>query len=297
MKIKQRIVLRYDSPFWDEIDRLALSYKKGDPRIALSVLEITEDRPEWPEVERLLAKHGEKSISYSNVYSKAELDTAEWLVLGARGHHGYPQPEDGFGYRQATYDLSQSCPTCNIGGVQKAPFRLRSEPKASRSQFLQLNWVFDEFFLRDEARLGLEAAGITGFDLLRPVLHKSGRPSEQVTQMVVKTILPPALQTQGLQPVTCKPRNEEWNPRNRLRRPEPDERPHCQRVKYHFIRRGPFRLRRGAFAAAPDVVKSHEWFGSGGRAEQLVLVSQKFRRTVIEAKWRGLYFEPIELVD
>jgi hypothetical protein len=164
------------------------------------------------------------------------------------------------------------------------------------SQFLQLNWVFDEFFLRDESHGGLLEAEVTGFDPLAPVLHKKDRPSEQVTQMVVRTTLPPALDPAGLYKVTCKPRNEEWDPSLQLRTFDVEEWKYCGRVKYHPMHKGPLRFDRKAFTDAPDVVKSHEWFGSGGSAHRLVLVSQKFRRAVVSAKWRGVDFEPIELV-
>ncbi len=107
--------------------------------------------------------------------------------MHALGHHGYPQPEEDFGYREATYNVSDHCPTCGIGSVQNAPFRLRAEFKASHSQVVQLNWVFDEFFLREKARDGLRSVDITGIDYLAPVLHKTDRPSERVAQMVVKT--------------------------------------------------------------------------------------------------------------
>ena len=71
--------------------------------------------------------------------------------------------------------------------------------------------------------------------------------------------------------------------------------PYCGRVKYHLKHRGPLRFEHTALAGAPDVVKTHEWFGSGGQAFRLVLVSQRFRQAVLKAKWRGLYFEPVEL--
>lgn len=300
MKINHRIARGHDDPFWREIDRLGLDYERGVPDdvlgLATSVLNITEDAPEWPEVDHLLAKYAERSHLVTNLFTKAELDAAEWLELSALGHHGYPQPEDDFGYLQATYDLSNFCLTCGIGGVQNAPFRLRAEPKASHSQFIQLNWVFDELFLRREAREGLRAAGITGIDYLTPMIHQKGRPSEQLAQMVVKVTLPPALDTTGLQPVTCKPRNEEWRPGKHLWSPDP-EGPYCGRVKYHSMRKGPFRFHRGGLSDAPDVVKCQERFGTGSAAHQLVIVSQRFRRAVVAAKWRGVSFEPLELVE
>src|SRR5215813_6243668 len=150
MKINHRIALRHDEPFWREIDRLGLDYERGDPNnvlhLAINVLNVTEDQPEWPEVQRLVAKCGSGSHLVSNCFTKAELDTAEWLELIALGQHGYPQPEDD--YHPATYDESDYCPICGMGGVQNAPFRLRAEPKALHSQFVQLNWVFDELFIR-----------------------------------------------------------------------------------------------------------------------------------------------------
>jgi hypothetical protein len=301
VKIKHRIALSHDDRFSREIDRLGLHYDRGDPnnvlQLAVNVLNVTEDQPEWPEVERLVAKYCSGPHSVSSLFTKAELDTAKWLRLSALGHHGYPQPEENFGYRKATYDVTEYCPTCGIGGVQKAPFRLRAEFKASRSQIVQLNWVFDEFFLRDEAREGLRSAAITGIQYLAPMLHKADRQSERVVQMVVKTNLAPALDPVGFQPVTCKPENEEWQAAQRLGLSKPEKLSHCGRVKYHYPHKGPYRFDSDAFAGAPDVVKSHEWFGSGARAHRLVIVSQRFRQAVVTSNWRGVSFEPIELVE
>ncbi|MGS2727906.1 hypothetical protein ACU8DI_15295, partial [Psychroserpens sp. BH13MA-6] len=62
---------------------------------------------------------------------------------------GYPQPEDDFGYMELTYEPNIGCPTCHIGIKQNNPFRFRSEPKAKNSQFIGLNWVFDQIFVRE----------------------------------------------------------------------------------------------------------------------------------------------------
>jgi hypothetical protein len=161
VRINHRIAAENGNPFWREIGFLALEYEHGD----ISVLNVTEDHPQWPEVERLLAQY--KPVHFiHNIFSREEMDAADWFVLSAKGHHGYPMPEDNFGYLEATYDVAYLCPICGIGGVQKAPFRLRAEPKAARSQFLQLNWVFDEFFLRKAAADCLAIAGITGIEYL-----------------------------------------------------------------------------------------------------------------------------------
>ena len=302
MRINHRITARNDDPFWLEIDRLGLDYERGDSNNVLhlamsSVLNITEDQPQWPAVERLVVEYDLGPHFFFNLFTKAELDAAEWLELEALGHHGYPEPDTD--YPTATDDLADYCPICGIGGVQNRPFRLQAEPKASHSQFIQLNWVFDEFFLREPAREGLQKAGITGIGFLAPVLHRNGRPSERLMQMTIRTVLPQALDTKSLEPVTCKEENEEWESELQLRKMRPSKaetHPYCGRVKYHKMHKGPFRFSRGAFADAPDVVKSCEWFGSGGSASQLVIVSQRFRQVVLAAKWRGASFKPIELV-
>jgi hypothetical protein len=257
VQINHRIATRTDDALWRKIAPLGLPVDHTGGII--SVLNITEDDPAWPQVEAVLARHPSTVHAVDNRFTRHELDSAEWLAMFAAGHHGYPQPEDG--WLESTYDLADHCPDCDIGAVQCSAF----------SQFLQLNWVFDEFFVRPAAHAGLTDAGASGIDFVAPVLHASGQPSRQVLQMRVSTILPPALDPVNLEAETCG----------------------CARTKYHLARRGAFRFEPAAFAGAPDVVKSREWFGSDGSAVRLVLVSQRFRQIVMRAKWRGLEFEPI----
>lgn len=305
MKINHRIPLMGKNPFWKYIQLLGLPIDRGNLRYSQTgdgtdlmwVLNVTEDNPVWPKVELLLAEHKMNVIDQvDNIFTGAEMNSAEWFLVSASGHHGYPQPEDDSGYIDATYDAESCCPVCYIGKVQVAPFRLRTEPKASHSQFLQLNWVFDEFFVRATARDGLVSAGITGIQFLAPVLHKRNTPSEQIVQMRVQTVLMDALDTTGFQPVTCKPMNEEWFPSKWSTPDKESNRPFCGRIKYHATHRGPYRFAQEAFIGAPDLVKSSEWFGSGGIAFQQIIASQRFRQVVTKAKWRGLQFEPIEII-
>lgn len=304
MKINHRIVTDCDDPFWKEVDRLSLPYEHGDPDNPLgmdfSILNITEDHPAWIDVAVLIRDYGVSGHTISNVFTRSEMDRAEWLVMSALGHHGYPQPEDGFEFMSATYDVSDYCVRCGIGAVQNAPFRLRDEPKAPRSQFLQLNWVFDEYFVREDAAAGLISAGLEGLQLRPVILHSKNRLSAQVKQMEIRTVLPRALDLSLHQAVTCKSENEEGDNEAviaRVRQARWGHVSYCGRVKYHKEHRGPLRFDQRSLIGAPDVVKSFEWFGSGGAAHRLVLVSQRFRRTVQEGKWRGLAFEPVVLCD
>ncbi|MEI9950198.1 MAG: hypothetical protein WDO74_14780 [Pseudomonadota bacterium] len=213
--------------------------------------------------------------------------------IWATAHFGYPQPEEG--YVAASYDTGAYCDRCGIGALQRAPFRFRAEPKARHSHFLQLNWIFDEFFVRPDVRDAIEHAGLVGVSFAPVVYHRSGTVLSSIEQLQVHGVLTPALDTSGLQTVTCKADNEEPSdpfPMQAALRYPPDY-AYCGRIKYHWPKALSFR--RGAFVAAPDVIKSWEWFGSGGRASRAILVSERFAELVRKHRWRGVSLEPLSL--
>jgi hypothetical protein len=215
-----------------------------------------------------------------------------WYHLYATGHFGFPQPESN--YAVATYD-SGYCDRCAIGGVQRIPFRFRTEPNARHSQFLQLNWVFDEFFVRPEVATGLREAGITGVKFGPALHHRSGRALETIQQLMISSVLSGALDIVGLQPVTCKPDNEEGPPWYGGGQPRyPPDYPYCGRVKYHWPQGHALRFRDHAFVSAPDIVKSLEWFGSGGSASRAILISERVVETFEKHRWRGVKWDLIE---
>lgn len=291
MRINHRIAAREDSPIWDKIRRLGLRYEPGE----ISVLNITEDHEAWSAIESLLAKD-DSLHTIENLFSSDEIKAAEWLVVFAKGHHGYPQPEDNRGYKEITYDTSNYCKMCAVGAVQNAPFRFRAEPKANHSHFLQLNWVFDELFVRPDVRHTLEESDITGISFVPPIIHKKNIPIQSVVQMKIDKVLAGGLNILGLQPVTCQQCNEEFKEGISYEF-RTKSMSYCHRIKYHLMRRGSFKFKRHVFDGMPDVVKSKEWFGSSGVAFQLIIVSGKFRDIVLQMKWRGISFEPVELVN
>lgn len=112
-------------------------------------VKISEDDPKWPVVAELMKKH--KYFEFCTTdFTLNELKSASWLKVTPIWHHGYPQPDRDFGYLDITYDLAGYCEECGIGAVQKAPFRFSREPKWGRRQILQVNWVFDEYFVTPE---------------------------------------------------------------------------------------------------------------------------------------------------
>lgn len=268
---------------WSKLEAAGVKITKGG---LIWICRLAEGDPVWDAFKGDLLKTGR--VTSAAAYSKEELEAAEFLVMMARGHHGFPQLESSWMH---VYDAAGLCQRCGIHDRQVAPFRLRGEFSARNTQFLQLNWVFDEYFVRNPIADTMKNEGITGIEWLVPVIHKSALHSSEVAQMKVETTLKPAMLVNDLQRVTCMPMNEE-------RHTSHDARPllFCGRVKFHKKNVGPLRFDRVAFAQAPDVVKTAEWFGSGGSAFRLALVSQKLYRLIATSGWRGVGFEPVELV-
>src|SRR6185295_5719179 len=91
----------------------------GDPLMAF---DVDENHPNWGSLRSLFQKWRSSDMVRTE-FTKKEIDSARWLEIGA-WHNGHPQPdEDAFGYRRATYDLTDWCEQCGIGLKQKAPFQ------------------------------------------------------------------------------------------------------------------------------------------------------------------------------
>lgn len=127
----------------------------------------------------------------------------DWYHI-TTGQLGYPQPQNDFGYINKTYDNLNACPTCNIGLKQKDEFRFRSEPKAKHSQFLGLNWVFDQIFVRQIVKDIFEEENITGINFSRPVIDRTGLPITGLYQLRVESLVSTGLLTDNLKLEICE---------------------------------------------------------------------------------------------
>ncbi|AEF99129.1 hypothetical protein [Methylomonas methanica] len=213
----------------------------------------------------------------------------KWFEMGARGHHGYPQPEDD--YLEATY--SEVCLRCGIRSHQRSPFRARPFRKAANSHFLQLNWEFDAFFVTQEVVDVLSASGLTGFSFGSVLDYKSGLVMAERQQLIISARID-CVETSMLPTVTCRANNEEAKYTLPGPKRYPEDAPYCGRVKHHPPTSIAI-LPSAHLDDAPDIIQSAEWFGSGGSAFNLTMCSEAFVDLVRTNKWRGLLFEPIAL--
>ena len=227
---------------------------------------VEESEPRWPQVRDWIQRRGAADLAIRE-FSSEEERLAPWLEPSSDWHAGYPQPEEGRMYLSQTYDESSWCPACGVGGRQVREFRMAGEPAWDGRGVTQLHWVFDELFVIPEVwRAVFKPAGVGS----RPVLNTDGSTLATVLQLAIEEEVD--VDVTGLTAQICRvcglekyPANEGFAPC-----PVPPE-------------------------AKGELVRSRQWFGSGGRGFRLVLLSQGLREALTIAQVRGASFRPCRL--
>ena len=270
MKLVHRIGCRINKAQRTELEELGVKLPKGlsmpgdgDP---LVTFDVNENHENWPTLEAKIRKWGVSDIVRTE-FTKKEISDASWLKLMADWHHGYPQPrEDEFGYLEATYDLTTYCEKCGIGKKQNAPFQMKGEPKWGKRGILQLNWIFDEYFVTPDVWSSIfRPHGIE----CRPVLNTKGAELKTVVQLIANEV---SIRTDDLlsEEAACVK---------------------CGRTKYMPVTRG--RFPKLASEPSKAMVKTEEYFGSGASAHKEVLISQTIASALVAQKIGGASFGPV----
>lgn len=261
MRIIHHISINTTSEIRRELAALGVVVGQG-----LVSFDLDECHESWPRVRSWIRRRKAVDVVHTK-FSSEEIAAAQWLELIPAWHHGYPQPdEEHFGYLRATYDLTDYCTSCGIGAKQRAPFLIRTEPKWGRRGVLQLNWVFDEFFVTPDVWEGVFKP--YGIDR-RAVLSSRGAELSTVVQLVPKAP-EVAVETDDLTGQRCAT---------------------CGRIKYLPVTRGPF----PALVSEPSakMTKTKQYFGSGASAHRRVIISQDVARALAEMKIRGASMRPV----
>ncbi len=223
--------------------------------------------------------------------------TTNWYHI-TTGQFGFPQPENDFGYIDKTYDSSTACLTCNIGLRQKDEFRFRSELKAKHSQFLGLNWVFDQVFVRQEVKDIFEKEQVTGIEFSQPVINKTGLPITGLYQIRVDSLLSIGLLTDNLKSEVCElPKDKSMLKFLKVNSSKLAEGPFCGQTKYNFPQGDNcIKLNADALDNKTDFVRLDYYFGSGGSANRPIIILDRVKQIIDREKWRGAFLQQIELV-
>ena len=278
MDYKQRIVFRDDEhkKLIKFLDEQKIKYEH-DASISLIVLEILESSKFWPAINKYLIEN--KMLPYTEgVYSKDEMEQAEWLTMRSKWRWEYPQPAGDGGYQHITYSEKNYCDECGSGLVQTNSFRVKKTPKWSKKNFLMLNWIDDELFVSNNAKKILSNSDLSGFEFIDVVKLEPDAILEDINQLKVNSVLSPGLVDQDhtiRETTKCKK---------------------CGVVKYAITGRG-LVYKKKTFRNDVDIVNSFEVFGWGYAAPRAIFVNQKFYQVIISNGLdKNLEFEPIKLI-
>lgn len=226
---------------------------------------VPEDHPHWPLIQERMRSWDNPGHIVLTEFTPRELDSARWLRLTA-WDNGFPQPQEDLKFFEATFDLTNACPSCRLGKVQNAPFRIKSEPKWGRRGIMTLGWVFEELFVPPAVwETIFKPFGIPS----RPVYNRRGKPLETVVQLGIEKQVDVDLQNLSVIEV-CDA---------------------CGRHKYTYSPQG--RYPQLAEDLPGPIAKTRQAFNEGWGIRDII-ISQELRRAMISHKLRGAEFTPVE---
>ena len=265
MKVIHRISVPSEKEYLDSLNSLGITSETSDT-LPFAIFEIEETHPKWLVVEQY-AKAWRAVHSVRAEFTADEFNSAQRFQVVPNWHWSYPQPENGFQYINETYDLKDYCKACGLGKTQKAPFRLKGEPKWGKQHILQLNWVYDEYFVPpDTWKTVFSPLGIGATSVLR---HREGSKLKSIVQLIIPKATAFSLQTEGCAHDVCS---------------------YCRRLKYLPITGRFF----PQFIQDPDlpICKTEENFGSGASAFNAVIVSRVVYESFLIHRLKGASFIP-----
>lgn len=264
MKIIHRLSLLREEVAKQKLLSLGINIRKDHLHF-----EIDESDEKWPEASKIAQEYKLSDFPRTQ-FNNTELQNARLLAMWTTWHCGYPMPDDDFGYKELTYDLSNWCERCGIGKVQKAPFRLRQEPNWGKNSVMQIHWVYDEYFAKPEVWEQIfKPFGIETISTLR---HRTGLELKTVVQLKLDSLAASEVNTTGLPYERC------------------DE---CGRIKYLPHTKGMFPAFLKADGNPKPIFKTREYWGSGGSAFREVIITNKLYKSITTANLKGVTFAPV----
>lgn len=246
----------------------------------IASIEMYASDPHWPWVEAYMQTTKRGWVS-DTVFTKEEIQQAQWMRVRSEWVTGYPQPMEGFAYKSITYSDDDFCDECGIGLVQNDSFRMKKAPAWGRRHFFSLLWVEDELFVSEAVRKAFSDDGITGVEFM-PVKDRNGKATfDGLFQLQIQKTLEEGL---VLEPTNiCSTAV-------------------CSRCGHRKSRGNEgimLQFRRQIFENAPDIVKTGDYFGVAGNKAPAreIVISQKVYQCIVKNRLeKNLMFYPIDLV-
>lgn len=277
MEVNKHIAFseKYDTELVKYLIQNNIQFDSGE---IVSCLDIYESDFHWKFISEYVKDKKLSCISHM-VFSRDEINNAEWLTVRSQWRNGYPQPEGAFEYETITYTRDEHCSNCGCGLKQVDSFRFKKQPKWGNRHVMMLNWVEDELFVDNNVKTVFLNEGISGISFKNIVDKQGKKILDDVNQLVIKE-----LEKEGCvegsvglyETIIC---------------------PDCGVKKHHPNGCGKIVFHKNIFENAPDIIKTKDYFGWGKGASKAIIVRQNVLQTIKKNHLeRGLIFEPIDLI-
>jgi len=205
---------------------------------------------------------------YNTVFSHHEVASADWIRLCPAYEQGFAQPQEEPGWVSQT--LANTCASCGAGYQQAVPYRVSSEPRLGKHDFVSLFGTYAVFSSANPAA-AMVTAGVGGLNFWPLLVGEAEKSSKLVRQWVVPTVADPGFVT-DLESTLC---------------------PKCGTRKHRPHLAGYMTFQDQSIPKHVDFAVSYEWFGSGHGAYREILVSRKVAKLFMDNRWKGVALKPV----
>jgi hypothetical protein len=274
MRIKHRYSINNDSvKLLEYLSSKNVRFHKGQ---ILSSFEIFEDDENWEDIKTVMESENLHSLTNLE-YSTREIKTARWLRIRSSWRWGYPQPENK--YQEITYNDTNYCSECGRGLIQKDTFFIKKEPNWGKHDFLQLFWIEDELFIKDDTAKVLQEAQLQGYELLGVRQYRTNELLKTTKQIKILNEYSDELvfsDNEINKKIIC---------------------PRCGKIKYVLYGSAVIKAKQTALEEChSDILKTKNVFGDGALAAKCILISNNFAKVILENSWNDIVLEPIQLI-
>jgi len=156
MNVMHRIIFRSNNKrTYEFFSNLDLKIKTN---AGLSIIIIGENHIEWDKIRNFI---NDKTLEITDFqlethFTKTEMEHADFFAIHPSWHFEYPQPKENFVYEAITYNPENVCKNCGIKLKPINSFEIKKNPKWGKRNIVQLNWIFDEYFVSCNLKNQLE---------------------------------------------------------------------------------------------------------------------------------------------
>ena len=228
--------------------------------------DVDEQAEKYDSIKRLVASLNLQDDVIGTTFTKGEVEQSDAVVWSGKATKGYPQPEDPIEVNRSTY--RNSCHECGVHDEQYALFKIKNIA-IRKNKIFALNWIHDEVFVE---RAFYDAFfSKLGIDMVEVLNYRNGKTLDNVVQLKIpKSEV--EIDMRDREFVVCAI---------------------CGRKKYSPTTKGFFPM---PSYSGFDIIKTKEYFGSGGSAFNQILIFKDLMKSLMSTKLAKYYnFIPARL--